>query len=122
VSLADALEGSGFDPQRRTLYLIEGLVYYLPPRAFESLLGAISSTAALGSRLYFDFIHLSAMSGARRAVCGLRLRRLEGEGGLARDISARLRRAAALTRCGLFTLPTCPPHNHNHHPLPPCLY
>lgn len=30
VTLAAALEGSGFDPSRRTLFTCEGLVYYLP--------------------------------------------------------------------------------------------
>jgi hypothetical protein len=38
-------------------------VYYLPPQAFKNLLNAISDTAVLGSRLYFDFINLSTMSG-----------------------------------------------------------
>jgi hypothetical protein len=51
-------------------------VYYLPPRAFKALLGAISETAVVGSRLYFDFINLTTMSGAGarsgrgRAGCG----------------------------------------------------
>lgn len=44
---------------------LQGLVYYLPPAAFKGLLSAISSTAAPGSRLFFDFIHLTTMSGAR---------------------------------------------------------
>ncbi|GBF98456.1 S-adenosyl-L-methionine-dependent methyltransferase [Raphidocelis subcapitata] len=63
VGLADALAPSDFDRSRRTLYLIEGLVYYLPPVAFKSLLSALAETAAVGSRLYFDFINLSTMSG-----------------------------------------------------------
>jgi O-methyltransferase involved in polyketide biosynthesis len=38
-------------------------VYYLPPEAFKGLLNAISDNAVLGSRLFFDFINLSTMSG-----------------------------------------------------------
>ncbi|GBF98146.1 K(+) efflux antiporter chloroplastic-like [Raphidocelis subcapitata] len=48
VGLADALATSSFRAGQRTLYLIEGLVYYLPPRAFKGLLGAIADTAAPG--------------------------------------------------------------------------
>lgn len=63
VTLSDALAGSSFDPQKRTLFVIEGLVYYLPPAAFKSLLAAISELSVVGSRLYLDFINLSTMSG-----------------------------------------------------------
>lgn len=31
VSLASALQGSGFDASKKTIFLAEGLIYYLPP-------------------------------------------------------------------------------------------
>ncbi|KAI8462802.1 MAG: S-adenosyl-L-methionine-dependent methyltransferase [Monoraphidium minutum] len=63
VSLMDALADSSFDKSKKTFYSIEGLVYYLPPLAFKGLLTAISETAVVGSRVYFDFINLSTMAG-----------------------------------------------------------
>jgi len=39
-------------------------VYYLPAAAFKQQLTAITETAVVGSRLFFDFIHLDAMSAA----------------------------------------------------------
>jgi O-methyltransferase involved in polyketide biosynthesis len=44
------------------MFIIEGLVYYLPPAAFKSSLTGISETAVAGSRLFFDFLHLDALS------------------------------------------------------------
>lgn len=38
-------------------------VYYLPASAFKEQLTAITETAVAGSRLFFDYITLSAMSG-----------------------------------------------------------
>jgi hypothetical protein len=44
------------------MFIIEGLVYYLPPEAFKASLTGISETAVAGSRLFFDFLHLDALS------------------------------------------------------------
>lgn len=37
-------------------------VYYLPASAFKQQLTAITETAVVGSRLFFDYISLEAMS------------------------------------------------------------
>lgn len=58
-----ALSSTSFDSTKRTMFIIEGLVYYLPPAAFKQQLTAISETAVRGSRLFFDFLHLDALSG-----------------------------------------------------------
>lgn len=47
------------------MYMIEGLTYYLPPDAFKQQLQCISDCAVVGSRLYFDFLHLSTLSGEK---------------------------------------------------------
>ncbi|WIA21539.1 hypothetical protein OEZ85_000736 [Tetradesmus obliquus] len=62
VALMDALNKSSWDSTRRTMFIIEGLVYYLPPEAFKKSLTGISETAVAGSRLFFDFLHLDALS------------------------------------------------------------
>ena len=59
----EALSGTSFDKTQKTMYIIEGLVYYLPPAAFKRQLTCISETAVVGSRLFFDFLHLSTLSG-----------------------------------------------------------
>jgi len=63
ATLMEALSGTTFDKTQKTMYIIEGLVYYLPPLAFKRQLTCISETAVVGSRLYFDFLHLSTLSG-----------------------------------------------------------
>ncbi len=47
------------------LALSAGLTWYLPPAAVRALLGSVFACAAPGSRLCFDFMHLSAVLGTR---------------------------------------------------------
>lgn len=63
VSLMQALAKTSWDSTRRTMFIMEGLIYYLPPEAFKASLTSISETAVAGSRLFFDFLHLDALSG-----------------------------------------------------------
>ncbi|GBF97237.1 hypothetical protein Rsub_09928 [Raphidocelis subcapitata] len=69
VSLSAALEGSGFDPSRPSVFLAEGLIYYLPPQAVRALFQAVAALAAPGSRFCFDWLRLSCLSG-RALNCG----------------------------------------------------
>ncbi|MEU9288116.1 SAM-dependent methyltransferase [Streptomyces sp. NPDC048275] len=46
-----ALLAAGFDPGRPTAWLCEGLLFYLPPEAVESLIGTASELSAPGSTL-----------------------------------------------------------------------
>eukprot|EP01023_Acetabularia_acetabulum_P037892 TRINITY_DN3618_c0_g1_i1.p1 TRINITY_DN3618_c0_g1~~TRINITY_DN3618_c0_g1_i1.p1 ORF type:complete len:393 (+),score=88.68 TRINITY_DN3618_c0_g1_i1:234-1412(+) len=63
VSLQDALEGTSFDPTQRTLFTIEGLIYYLPEQAVVSMFKGIEQVAAPGSRIFFDFCHKGCLEG-----------------------------------------------------------
>ncbi|KAG2498652.1 hypothetical protein HYH03_003398 [Edaphochlamys debaryana] len=56
--------GARFDPAARTLFTVEGLLYYLPPDAVSQLLVSIRSVAAPGSRVAFDFLRADVFSGA----------------------------------------------------------
>ncbi|KAG2429495.1 hypothetical protein HXX76_010731 [Chlamydomonas incerta] len=60
--------GGGFDPTLRTLFTVEGLVYYLPPAAVSRLLASIRSVAAPGSRLAFDYLEQDVFAGRRFAA------------------------------------------------------
>ena len=56
VSLEKALGGTAFDPKEKSLYLIEGLTYYLPREALDLLLQSISAISRPGSMLAFDYL------------------------------------------------------------------
>lgn len=57
--------GAPFDPRRRTLFTVEGLLYYLDPSAVRRLLAGIREVAAPGSRLAFDYLHADVFDGRR---------------------------------------------------------
>lgn len=63
VRLEDALKGTTFQKTTRSLFIVEGLVYYLKPTAVKGLLESISALSAKGSRLQFDFVRLSTLTG-----------------------------------------------------------
>ncbi|WP_143681421.1 SAM-dependent methyltransferase [Streptomyces sp. 2R] len=50
----DALRAAGWGPDRATVWLLEGLLYYLPPGRSDALLDAISRLSAPGSSLALD--------------------------------------------------------------------
>jgi methyltransferase (TIGR00027 family) len=54
-SWLDALQEHGFDPEKRTFILWEGVTMYLEEHAIESTLRAVSTLPA-GSRIAFDFL------------------------------------------------------------------
>jgi methyltransferase (TIGR00027 family) len=52
--LAMTLRQAGYDAQKPTLFIWEGVLYYLTKPAVEAVLGFIGQSAAPGSRLCFD--------------------------------------------------------------------
>lgn len=63
VSLEDAMNGTSFQKTKRSLFIVEGLVYYLKPEAVKGLLESVAALSAKGSRLQFDFLRLSTFAG-----------------------------------------------------------
>ncbi|MEW5316213.1 MAG: hypothetical protein WDW38_007595 [Sanguina aurantia] len=59
--LSQALSGSAFSAACPTLYIIEGLIYYLPAAAVGALFRSISALAAPGSTVCFDFLDSAAL-------------------------------------------------------------
>ena len=57
-SLARALEGAGFDSQKKSFFLWEGVTFYLRPEAVAATLDCIKIHGAPGSEVAFDFIEL----------------------------------------------------------------
>jgi methyltransferase (TIGR00027 family) len=52
----EVLISSGFDPAKRTFWIAEGLLMYLPADVVSSLLRTLSSLSAPGSQLAFSFM------------------------------------------------------------------
>ncbi|DBB00977.1 TPA: hypothetical protein ACH3X1_000884 [Trebouxia sp. C0004] len=71
-TLQDALQGTGFDAAKPSLFICEGLVYYLPEEAVEQLVASIAGLAAPTSLFYFDFLHLDVLEGQTQAVVDIK--------------------------------------------------
>ncbi|MFD4923064.1 class I SAM-dependent methyltransferase [Streptomyces goshikiensis] len=55
----DALRAAGRDPDRATVWLLEGLLYYLPPERCDALLDTLSGLSAPGSVIALDVARTS---------------------------------------------------------------
>lgn len=56
------LEG-GYDPSQKTLFIMEGLLMYLPPPFVDKILNFITTTSAPGSWVTFDYLPPSMIDG-----------------------------------------------------------
>ena len=54
--LEDVLGAAGFDPSLRTLFVWEGVTYYLPAEAVDRTLDFVRANSPAGSLLCFDYI------------------------------------------------------------------
>jgi methyltransferase (TIGR00027 family) len=54
--LGDVLLKAGYEPQRRTLFIWEGVTYYLTAAAVDATLEFIRSSSPAGSRICFDYM------------------------------------------------------------------
>jgi methyltransferase (TIGR00027 family) len=68
------LEAAGYSPAQKTLFLLEGLVMYLPGRDVGELLAGIAEHAAAGSTVLFDFLPQSLADGTSDAEGGQNIR------------------------------------------------
>ena len=72
-----ALRDAGLDPAAPTVWSAEGLLYYLPPEAQDTLFDHITALSAPGSRLAADFIPDMSVFGQRITAAGERWDRME---------------------------------------------
>ena len=63
-SLAHKLLEAGYDPDMRTLFIVEGLVMYIPPPAVEGLLRFVTTSSGPGSSLVADYFEESVIDGS----------------------------------------------------------
>jgi methyltransferase (TIGR00027 family) len=59
--LGKALRGAGYEADRRTFFIWEGVTMYLPAEAVRSTLGWVASNAATGSAVVFDYTYMTAI-------------------------------------------------------------
>ncbi|HEY3272557.1 MAG TPA: class I SAM-dependent methyltransferase [Methanocella sp.] len=55
VKLGQRLEAGGYDRSKKTLFVMEGLLYYLPPEAVDETLAFIVHNSGKGSAVLFDY-------------------------------------------------------------------
>jgi len=72
--LFSSLVESGFDRSKPALFVMEGLLCYLPPEIVRQLLQKIVQNAAPGSGILFDTIPQSLIDGTNPSVVAERLR------------------------------------------------
>ena len=68
------LARTGWSADKKTLFLLEGLVMYLPGKAVKSLLSGIAEHAGAGSAVLFDFLPRSLADGSSDAEGGQNIR------------------------------------------------
>jgi methyltransferase (TIGR00027 family) len=61
--LGQKLLEMGYDRSRRTLFVVEGLVMYIPPKAVDEMLSFIVNNSAKGSEVLFDYFLQSVVDG-----------------------------------------------------------
>lgn len=57
--IGDALAKMGFMKNRKTLFVWEGVTYYLPPAVIDDVLNSLKANAPAGSSVCFDYASLS---------------------------------------------------------------
>jgi methyltransferase (TIGR00027 family) len=62
-SLEEKLKESGFNKNKKSLFILEGLTMYLNPEAIDNTLYIINKFAGKGSRIVFDYVYSSVIRG-----------------------------------------------------------
>lgn len=64
----------GYDNSKKTLFVMEGLVMYIPPSAVDELLSFIVENSAKGSSIIFDYYPESVVDGTCKLEIGNNIR------------------------------------------------
>jgi methyltransferase (TIGR00027 family) len=79
----DKLFDFGYNRQGKTLFIWEGVVYYLTAEAVDQTLSFVSRNSGAGSSIIFDYMYASALTAAQKRAEVVRMRRAQrytGEG------------------------------------------
>jgi len=61
----------GYKKSQKTVFIMEGLLYYLPPKAVDELLSFIAKNSGVGSAIIFDYVHKSSID-RTDGICGVK--------------------------------------------------
>jgi methyltransferase (TIGR00027 family) len=64
-SMGQKLLENGYNKSKKTLFIVEGLVMYIPPKAVDEMLSFIVNNSAKGSEVLFDYFLQSVVDGTR---------------------------------------------------------
>lgn len=62
-----------YDRHKKTLFSMEGLIYYIPPESVDTLLSSIVQNSGRGSKIIFDYFPLSVVKGTCELEVGKRI-------------------------------------------------
>ena len=62
-TLSERLFESGYEKQRNTLFIWEGVTYYMTPEAVDVTLAFVVDNSGKGSSIVFDYTHPSVVEG-----------------------------------------------------------
>ena len=74
TSLKTALKGNDFDSRQKTLYVLEGLILYIPPEQVKELFSSIIFLSAQGSAVLFDSIDGAIVDGSDQSAYAMNIR------------------------------------------------
>ncbi len=60
-SIGDRLKESGFETNKKSLFILEGLTMYLQPEAVDQIFKIIQGYSGSGSKIVFDYIYASVL-------------------------------------------------------------
>lgn len=78
-SLGRRLGQNGYDRSKKTLFVMEGLIYYLPPEAVDGLLAFIVRNSGRGSAVLFDYGRVLDRPASAGDAGGMDFARRQGE-------------------------------------------
>lgn len=73
--LLESLTASGYSPQEKTLFIWEGVIYYLEKESVEQTLAFIVDNSAKGSQLAFDYLPPEVIDGTTSDRLGRRMQK-----------------------------------------------
>ena len=73
-ALGQKLFDNGYDPLKKTLFIMEGLIMYIPPKAVAEILLFIVENSCKDSQVIFDYYPESVVDGACKLEIGVNIR------------------------------------------------
>jgi len=73
-NFGEKLAAQGYDRSLKTLFLLEGLIMYIPPEAVDETLSFIAKNSGKGSAILFDYYPESVVDGTCELEAGKNIR------------------------------------------------